>query len=65
MYTCMHVCIYVYMQMPTEVRGIESPGARVIGSCEEPDMYAGNQTQVLFKSQLCSPILLFLRCSFM
>lgn len=30
--------------MTMEVRGVESPGARVLNGCEPPHMDAGNQT---------------------
>lgn len=38
------ICMYVRIS-------IGAPGARVIYSCEPPDVDTGNQTQVLFKSR--------------
>lgn len=41
------------MQVPEEARrreGIRLPGARAVGSCELPDVAAGNQTYILCKN---------------
>ena len=38
------------MQVPARVSGLRSPGARVTGPCESPDMGGGNQSQVLWTS---------------
>lgn len=50
----MHVCLYWAMcprvQVPEETRGMGSPGAGVICSCELPNMGAGNWPWVLCKS---------------
>lgn len=35
------------VQVPLDARGVRSPGAEVIGSCEPPGMAAGDTTQVL------------------
>lgn len=44
--------VYMHMstgvQVPSEARGDRAPGARVIGTCEQPDRAAGNRTQVLY-----------------
>lgn len=40
----------MWMQVPVEVRGAVSPGAKVPGSCEPPSVDAGSQTWVLFKN---------------
>ena len=49
------VCLYVCLQMPAASReGVGLLGAEVTGSCELPNMGAGNQTQVLYKNSTCS-----------
>lgn len=37
-----------------EKRAPESPGARVAGDCEMPDVAAGDQTGVLCENRVCS-----------
>lgn len=39
-----------WVQEPQEAGEVGSPGAGVLGSCELPEMGAGNSTRSLFKS---------------
>lgn len=45
MYICVYLCVYmpcVHRYMWRAEKGVESPGARVSGSCKPLDMGAGN-----------------------
>lgn len=49
---CMNMCICV--QLPTEIRGVNSPGTGFTGSCKLPDVSSRNPIQVLCNSSTCS-----------
>lgn len=40
----MHMSMCTQVQVPTEARGVGSPGAGFVNGCEPPDTGAGNQT---------------------
>lgn len=52
------MCLYKYIHMCTgdhrPPKDVRSPRAGIIGHCELPHMYAGNQTQVPWESTECS-----------
>ena len=50
---CMYVCHCVWVAMEATAEGIEFSGAQVTGSCELPDVGAGNGTWVLAKNIKC------------
>lgn len=47
------MCGYIHMQVPTETRGIRSPVAGTVDSCEQLDLGAGNQSRVIWKDNEC------------
>lgn len=49
--------MYMWMPMSPKARNIGFPGIGVRGCREPPDMGAGNLTQALCKSSMCSPLL--------
>lgn len=44
------MCAFVHITAVPRVRDLGSPGVGVTGGCEPPDVGAGNQTQVFYKS---------------
>jgi hypothetical protein len=44
-FTCVCVCVCVCVQVPTGAKSVSSARAGVTGSCEPPDVDAGDQTE--------------------
>lgn len=45
-FSCFKLCVCGSIQVPLDARGVRSPGAEVIASCEPLGMAAGDTTQV-------------------
>lgn len=51
---CLHIGLYMLLQVPEEAREIGFPGLVLIDNCEASDMSAGNQIQILWENSRCS-----------